>query len=222
MSAPNPRMAGLAPDEVGSLHAAARAIRDRVPARAEQLLGEVLARHPRHAEALRLLAILQLHTQRAPQAIATLREAIAAHPDDALLHADLGNAHNARGEPGTAIAAWRRATELDPQQPVPWFNLGRAHQAQGDSLAAVDALQRARALAPEILPAAVLLGDALVHLGRFDEAATQYRGALHLHPGCGDAWRGLSNLKTIALSHADAAALSAQLQRRDIDALSAT
>ena len=94
----NPRMAGLAPDEIERLHAAARAIRDRDPAQAERLIDAVLSRHPLHAEALRLLAILQLHTQRAAQAIATLQQAIAAHADDALLHAELGNAHSARGE----------------------------------------------------------------------------------------------------------------------------
>jgi len=216
MSAANPRMAGLAPADVDRLHAAARAIRDRTPAQAERLLDEVLAGLPQHAEALRLLAILQLHTQRAPQAITTLQQAIAAHPHDALLHADLGNAYNARGEPDAAIAMWRRATGLDPLQPVPWFNLGRALQSLGDSAAATDALQRARSLAPELLPAAILLGDALAHLGRFGESAAQYRDALRLHPACGDAWRGLSNIKTVALSDADAAALSAQLQRRDI------
>ena len=216
MSTANPRMAGLAPDDVERLHAAARAIRDRAPAQAQGLLDGVLARHPGHAEALRLLAILQLHTQRAPRAIATLEAAIAAHPDDALLHAELGNAHNALGQREAAIAAWRHTTDLDPQQAVPWFNLGRAHQSRGDSQAAVDALQRTRELAPELLPAAILLGDALAHLGRFDQANVQYRDALRLHPGCGDAWRGLSNIKTVALSDADAAALSAQLQRRDI------
>ena len=57
MSTANPRMAGLAPDEVECLHAAARAIRNRTPAQAQGLLDEVLARHPGHAEALRLLAI---------------------------------------------------------------------------------------------------------------------------------------------------------------------
>lgn len=212
----NPRMAGLATDDVERLHAGARAIRDRAHAQAERLIGGVLARHPRHPEALRLLAILQLHTQRAAQAVASLRQAIEWHARDAQLHADLGNAHNACGERDAAIAAWRRAVELEPQQPVPWFNLGRAYQGQGDSLAAVEALQRTRSLAPEILPAAILLGDALAHLGRFDEASAQYRDGLRLHPACGDAWRGLSNIKTVALSDADAAALAAQLQRHDI------
>ena len=154
-------MSGLPAGDVERLHAAARAIRDRTPAQAERLLGEVLARHPAHAEALRLLAILQLHTQRAPEAVATLQEAIARHPGDALLHADLGNAHSARGERDAAIAAWRRATGLDPTQPVPWFNLGRALQLEGDSHAAVAALETACALAPGLLPATILLADGL-------------------------------------------------------------
>ena len=83
-------MSGLTPDDVERLHAAARAIRDRIPAQAERLIGDVLARHPQHAEALRWLAILQLHTRRGADAIATWQQAIAAHPRDALLHAELG------------------------------------------------------------------------------------------------------------------------------------
>lgn len=175
MTAANPRMAGLAPDEVECLHAAARAIRDRAAGQAERLIYGVLARHPGHAEAQRLLAILQLHTQRIPQAIANLQLASAQYPEDALLHADLGNAHNARCEREAAIAAWRRSVELDPAQALPWFNLGRTLQSEGDSLAAVEALEHARTLAPDVLPASILLGDALVHLGRFEEASARYR-----------------------------------------------
>lgn len=209
-------MAGLQPVDVDRLQAAARAIRDRVPLQAERLLGEVLARQPTHAEALRLLAIMQLHTRRGPLAVQTLQSALARHPGDALLHCDLGNAHAACGDPAAAIDAWRRACTLDPGQATVWFNLGRMHQLQGHSHAAIEALQQACVLATDLLPAKILLGDALVHTGRFDEAACQYRDALQLHPACGDAWRGLSNIKTVALSDADAVRLSEQLQRRDI------
>lgn len=210
------RMAGLAPAEVETLHAAARAIRDRAPGQAEHLLDNVLARHPAHAEALRLKAILYLHTRRAPHAIQTLQRALEHHPDDALLHCDLGNAHATHGDQAAAIDAWERSCALDPDQGTAWFNLGRAHQQQGDSHAAIKALQQACALAPDLLPARILLGDALVHVGRFDEAARRYRDALHLQPSCGDAWRGLSNIKTVALSDADARQLSMQMQRRDV------
>ena len=215
-SAPNPRMAGLGPEEVEGLHAAARAIRDRAPAHAERLLARVLDRHPTHAEALRLLAILQLHTRRGPLAIRTLQGALDHHPGDALLHCEIGNAHAAAGDHAAAIAAWSRGCELDPGQATTWFNLGRAYQLQGNSHAAIDALRQACALTPDLLPARILLGDALVHVGDFADASAQYRDAIRLFPACGDAWRGLSNIKTAALSDDDARALLAQLQRRDI------
>jgi tetratricopeptide (TPR) repeat protein len=209
-------MADLGPDDVEVLHAAARAIRDVAPVHAEHLLGKVLARHPTHAEALRLLAILHLHTRRGALAIQTLQAAISHHPGDALLRCDLGNAHAACGDHAAAINAWEHACVLAPDQVTAWFNLGRAHQQQGDSHAAIESLQQACALAPELLPAKILLGDALVHIGRFEQASQQYRDALRLHPACGDAWRGLSNIKTVPLSDADALQLSALLQRRDI------
>ena len=209
-------MAGLAPDAVAALHAAARAIRDGRFDEAEHLLAGLRTRFPDHSEIVRVSAILRLQQRRSGDAIAFLRQAISAHPGDALLHSDLGNALVAAGEPDNAFASWRRACDLAPNQPMPWFNLGRNLQLAGDSEAALDALQRCRMLAPEFLPAHILAGDALLHLGRFDESADAYRAALRLHPACGDAWRGLANIKSRPLSAQDCAALRTQLARNDI------
>ncbi|GAA4998201.1 tetratricopeptide repeat protein [Pseudoluteimonas lycopersici] len=216
MSANDLRMAGLAPDAVAALQATARAIRDGRLDEAERLLAGLRTRFPRHAEVLRVGAILRLRQQRAGEATAMLRGAISAHPDDALLHSDLGNASIANGDRDGAFASWRRACTLAPDQPMPWFNLGRNLQLAGDSEAALDALQHCRALAPEFLPAHILAGDALLHLGRFDEAAASYRSALRFHPACGDAWRGLANIKSQPLSAGDCAALRTHLARGDI------
>ena len=216
MQALDPRMAGLAPDAVAALQAAARAIRDNRPGEAEQLLAGLRKRMPMHAEVLRIGAILRLQQRRAPEAVAMLRDAIAAHPGDALLHSDLGSALVAVGDRDAAIAAWRDACALAPRQPMPWFNLGRNLQLAGDSEAALGALQRCGALAPEFLPAHVLAGDALLHLGRLDDSAQAYRAALRQHPACGDAWRGLANIKSRPLSDEDCAALRAQLARGDV------
>jgi tetratricopeptide (TPR) repeat protein len=57
----------------------------------------------------------------------------------------------------------------------------------------------------------VLLGDALVHLGRFDEAAARYRDVLKTQPACGDAWRGLANIKTQPLTADEQKQLQATL-----------
>ena len=212
----DPRMTGLPQAVVDLVHAGARALRDGQPQRAEPLMQQACAQAPTHAEPLRYLAILQLHTRRASAATHTLQRALALAPGDALLHCDLGNAQSASGDIDAALASWQRACELDPAQSMPWFNLGRNVQQLGRTDQAITALRAASVLATDLLPAKILLGDALVHAGRFDEAAAQYRDALRLQPACGDAWRGLSNIKTRALCDEDAQALQAQLQRRDI------
>jgi tetratricopeptide (TPR) repeat protein len=212
----DPRMAGLAAEDVGRLQAAARAIRDGALGDAQRLLDALRARTPDHAEVLRVQAILHGRRGDPMAARGMLEEAVARHPQDALLHSDLGNMRMATGDRDGAFASWRMASALAPEQPMPWFNLGRNLQLQGESEAAVDALSQALNRAPDLLPAAILLGDALVHLGRFDEAAARYRDALRLHPACGDAWRGLSNIKTRPLSQPDGDLLRTQLHRSDV------
>ena len=214
---PEPRMAGLPADAIARMHGAARAIRDGALADAERLLANVLAQFPEHPEALRLLALLHGRSRNPQRATQLLQRALASLPGDALLLNDLGNMQMACGDADAAFAQWRAACTAAPDQPMPWFNLGRNLQLQGDSDAAVEALERACGLAPDLLPATILLGDALVHLGRFDEAQARYRAALRLNLACGDAWRGLSNIKTRPLSAHDAEQLVVQLKRSDIN-----
>ncbi|HEY8683403.1 MAG TPA: sulfotransferase [Rhodanobacter sp.] len=211
-----PCLAGLAPAAVQPLQVAAHAIRDGAEDIARQALDVVLGMTPEHPEALRLYGILHTRAQRHAEAQALLRRVIAQWPDYALAHSDLGNVQQAAGELDAAFASWRQACALAPDAPMPWFNLGRNLQLHGDTGAAIDALERAHALAPEFLPALILLGDALVHAGRFDDADARYRAALLLHPACGDAWRGLANMKTRPLSDADRKQLTLSLLRTDI------
>ena len=213
----DPRMQGLAAEDISRLQAAARAIRDGATADAERLLAGVLASTPEHPEALRLLGIAHGRSGRHQAAVAVLQRALALRPGDTWVLNDLATAQMAIGARDDAFDNWRRACALAPTQAILWFNLGRNLQQAGESEAAVEALERASALAPQMLPASILLGDALVHLGRFDDAAARYRDALRLHPACGDAWRGLSNIKTRPLSDADGRMLAAQLQRGDIE-----
>ena len=211
----DPRMAGLDPDIAASVHAGARALRDGKPAQAEALFRQACLRAPAHPEPLRYLALFELHTRRTGPALATLTRALALAPDDALLHADFGTAQAACGDLDAALLSWRRACTLEPRQPMPWFNLGRNLQLRGETSAAIEALQHAVALAPALLPAWILLGDALVHSGCFNDAANSYREALRLHPDCGDAWRGLSNIKTFPLGEDDINSLRVQITRTE-------
>ncbi|MDW2980847.1 sulfotransferase [Rhodanobacter sp. KK11] len=213
-----PRLDGLAPAAMAHLQAAAHAIRDGAEDTARQALDAALALAPAHPELLRMLGILHARAQRHDEACAALQQAVAQWPDYALAHADLGNAQLAAGETAAAFASWQRACALAPRAPMPWFNLGRNLQLQGDTAAAIEALEQAHALAPDFLPALILLSDALVHAGRFDEAGTRYRAALALHPACGDAWRGLANIKTRPLPDADRERLATALRQPGLHA----
>jgi len=196
-------MSGLGTDCILDLEAASRAIRDGAIEAARARIESVLARSRSHPEALRLLALVHGVLRQPAAAVAALRKALAQRPQDGLLHSDLGVAQSALGEAEAAIDSWRRATALDPTLAMAWFNLGRQLQLRGDSDAAIDALTAAAERTPEFLPAHILLGDALTHLGRFDTASAAYRAALALHPACGDAWRGLANIKTQPLTAAN-------------------
>lgn len=209
-------MAGLSASERERLHAAARAIRDGQLDAADRLLDQLHRLVPRQAEVLRLKGIAATRRGRFDEAATVLRRALALAPGDALAMNDLASALAQRGELDEALAAWRQACVAAPDYPMAWFNLGRNLQQLGDSEEAVRALERATALAPDLLPAHILAGDALVHLGRFGDAAAHYRAALAVHPACGDAWRGLGNIKTQPLSAGDVAALQAQLARPDL------
>lgn len=212
----DPRLAGLPDEDAERLYAGARALRNGQSARAEALFEAVLARHPDHPEALRRRAFVQMGTHRVPQALGLLQRALVHWPDDAVLWTDVGIAHSRLRDHAQAIAAWQRACALDDTQPMPWFNLGRALQLRGETVPAIEALERALALAPTLLPGRILVADALAHLGRFDEAATHYRAALALAPACGDAWRGLSNIKTRPLTEQDLATLRSLRLRPDV------
>jgi tetratricopeptide (TPR) repeat protein len=208
-----PRLSGLPPAGVQHLQTAAHAIRDGAEAAARQALDAALRLVPEHPEVLRLYGLLHARAQRHDEALAVLQRVVAQWPDYALAHSDLGNVQQARGSVEAAFASWRQACTLAPAAPMPWFNLGRNLQQHGDTAAAIDALAQAHELAQDFLPALILLADALVHAGRFDEADARYRAALSLHPACGDAWRGLANIKTRPLSAADREQLTANLQR---------
>ena len=213
---PAMRTDGLGAAQAQVLQAAARAIRDGALAQALQWLDGVLQAAPEHPEALRLAGIAHTRAGRFEQARALHRRALAQWPDDPLVLTDLGNAEQAARRTEDALACWRRAGEQAPDYPMAWFNLGRNLQQLGRTVEAAAALAHASALDAHLLPAHVLLGDAQAHLGHFDEAARAYRRALAVHPACGDAWRGLANIKTRPLGDEDRGRLAELLQRQDL------
>ena len=115
---------------------------------------------------------------RAGDAIALVREAIAAEPASAAAWNMLGLLQLETGDPGAAAASLRTALGHDPSVPVIWLNLSRALAAVGDHQGELDSLDQALARDNYLLPALLLKGQALRRLGREPEAVLLYRSLL--------------------------------------------
>ncbi|OPY10843.1 MAG: cellulose synthase subunit BcsC [Syntrophaceae bacterium PtaB.Bin038] len=130
-------------------------------------LGDAYLRAGRHGEALAVF------------------EALAAEePDMSVFHASVGGALVAAGRFDEAEAAYRRAIENDfPGKEGMFLNrMGQACMLKGDYGRAESAFRRAAAASPEEAVFRCDLGDALVMLGRVEEAFRSYGEAVGINP----------------------------------------
>lgn len=210
------RMSGLSADAVRLLAQAGEHLERRDVARAIPLVEGARALEPNHPEVLRLWSVAQTLAGNPVAATAALRRAIAARPDDALLHNNLGSALRASGDMEGAVIAFRRATELASTLAAAWYNLGRTLKSLALSEEAGTALERAVSLAPRHVSARIVYGDNLKALGHIDEAETAYRKALRQRPDAAFAWWGLANLKTVRFDAADALVLTRCFEQANV------
>lgn len=108
-------------------------------------------------------------------------DALAAYPDAALAHDELGLAAGAAGDHAAAEHHHRRAAEIGPEWPAPFHHLGLALLERGRFAEAEAALRQAIALSPQPRfqhP----LGLALLRQKRFAEAEAALAEAAALKP----------------------------------------
>ena len=129
-------------------------------------------------------------------ALAALEDGLKSWPDNAGLHAKLGELLTLSRRPADAVASFRRAVELDDRRPDSHLGLGRALAMTGRHGEALEHYSRCLDLAPEHVEARALKARALSRLGRFQEAAEELSAALALQPG---------NVR-VRLAHVDALA----------------
>ncbi len=163
---------------------------------AEALLGGVSSSTSSHPEALRLLGIARHQLGQHDSALRCFQQALAAQPDNALLHLNMGSCHRSLEQIELAEAAYRRALELNPRLPAGWFNLGRLKLSNAFPEQSVDCFRRVLKLKPDYWQAALCLGHALKATGDLSGCAAAYRKGLQLRPGSGDLWWSLANIKT--------------------------
>ncbi len=119
---------------------------------------------------------------RAAEAIAPLRQALAAAPDRVETLLPLAQALRQTGAPREALKHLRHLAEAQPNNGAVFFALGLVCDDLRDRQGAVAAYQRCVALQPNTPEAQVNLGAALQQIGEFDGAMQCYRQAMRLRP----------------------------------------
>jgi Tfp pilus assembly protein PilF len=100
------------------------------------------------------MAATQLGKGDAAAAVASLRDAVAASPDFAEAHYQLGRALRRAAAPSAEVEeAFLRAVRLDPGHGAARYEWARQLAARGDTLGAVDQLRKAVELQPSLIDA---------------------------------------------------------------------
>jgi len=111
------------------------------------------------------------------------RRSVAADPDHADAHLNLGRLLHAGGAVSDALDEYLAALALDPDDPTAAFNVGVAYDDLRDDTRAVDAYERALDLAPRFADAQFNLAAVYERMGRKDLAIRHLRAYRDLIDG---------------------------------------
>jgi tetratricopeptide (TPR) repeat protein len=157
------------------------AVIERDPAAAERHFRHALEIAPDWVPALIHLGDVLRLQGRLEEAQPPLERALALEPDYAKALNSYGTVLATQGRLDEAVAHFERAIEVEPTSRAAHVNLGYARVLLGDPEGAIPAYQRALALAPSA-ETHFKLADALLRLGREDEATAHLREAARRKP----------------------------------------
>jgi tetratricopeptide (TPR) repeat protein len=123
-----------------------------------------------------LRALVSALRQRDQQQVAYIYEA------KSVWEHGLGLLYEARGDSAQAREAFQRALEEDLAWYPAWMGMARLALQAGSPAEAVEHLSRAAEIAPDDAVVRFEHGNALYAAGRIEEAAEEYRAAIHLEP----------------------------------------
>jgi predicted O-linked N-acetylglucosamine transferase (SPINDLY family) len=173
---------------------------------AESIYENIIRQHANHFDALHMLGVVALQTNRLERSVRLIDKAIALNSLDGTAFNNRGVVLKKLGRPEEAVASYDRATVLMPDYAEAYNNRGNALQEIGRREEAVANFDRAIALKPDYAEAYCNRGNALQELGRCEEAVASFDRAIALKPGYANAYndRGVA-LKRLG-RHEDAVA----------------
>ncbi|HEY1931573.1 MAG TPA: tetratricopeptide repeat protein [Acetobacteraceae bacterium] len=164
-----------------SIEEAGRHYAARNYAEAERICLAIVARQPRHFDALHLLGVLCLEHRRLADAIGYLRQAERERPDEPQLHYHIGNALLALAMFDEAETEFRRSLTRRPTHFDSLNNLGNTLAGAGRHEEAIECYRQALSVRPDAAEALYNVGRSLFALERLEEATETFRGILARH-----------------------------------------
>jgi Flp pilus assembly protein TadD len=176
-----------------------QAARERTSSRIETHLGKALLESGRTSEALtrlqratqlqppfaaafQQLGILLSSMRRFDEAEVALKRGLEVAPASVELSLDLGAFYIVRADPKNAKIAFARVLANAPRNPSALHGFGVAHLFEGDIVRAVERFRQVLATQPGHLRAQLDLAQALLQLGRSDDAVAGLRAMVRSAP----------------------------------------
>jgi predicted Zn-dependent protease len=184
----------------------------RVDAAREQI-SAFLDRHPRHVEAMYLMADAERRSGKLEEAERLLSQCVAQSPQSAGYRYNLAVVLRRRAKYAEALAELNNLLERDPRNPLFCDLKAKVLSSAGRQS---EALGYRRELAQEYRHIATLwcsYGDSLRGPGFQDECIAAYRKAVELDPSLTDVYLRLCDLKTYRFSDTEIEQMQAQLSR---------
>lgn len=154
---------------------------------------EILKYDSCHVDALHMLGLLESQAGRHKEAIALIRQALAIHPRDPVLHNNLAEALRNDNQDEASLPSYREAIRLAPKFPEPYFNMGNILKKLGRIEDALAAYRRAIESRPDYGKARFNLANVLREEGRVKTAVIEYEVLVKAQPDWCDAHLNLAN-----------------------------
>ena len=154
-------------------------------ARADKLLGELLAREPNRSQLHQTIALLRRVQNRLPESRIEWERAIELDPNNSVAYGQLGVTLIYLGEPARAIPLEEKRIRLNPNDPniaLAYWSLGLAHLLLGHNDQAIDWLTKASAANPRVYYFYLDLAAAFALKGEIDQARAALADSLKLKP----------------------------------------
>lgn len=161
---------------------------------AQTLYRKILESHPKHADALNLLATISLQKGDFRPAITLLHKAISLQPKRADYYSNLGSAERGVGELDKAINSFLKALTLQPGHLESQFNLGQSQLELGDFTSAATSFRRILQTKPTFIPAHEMLARSLLGQGLLDEALSSLHSIVERNPQYSNAYCEIGNI----------------------------